>query len=34
MEYGSTPYVGMGWEKNGRHIEYVQNDMLKSLLYT
>ena len=20
MEYGSTPYVGMAWEKNGVHI--------------
>ena len=27
MEYVSTPYVGMGTEKNGFPIKCVQNDM-------
>ena len=34
MEYGSTPYVGMARGKNGRRIKYVQNHILKSLLFT
>ena len=29
MEYGSTPYVGMGLEKDGFPIKCVQNDMFK-----
>ena len=33
--YGSTPYmyVGMAQEKNGFHIECVQNDVQKSALH-
>ena len=34
MEYYRTPYVGMARGKNGHRIKYVQNDILKSLLYT
>ena len=32
MEYGSTPYVGMGLQKNGFPIKCVQNNMLRTLL--
>ena len=38
MEYGSTPYVGMAWEKNGVHIaitrikSYVQNSALDAVI--
>ena len=32
MEYGSTPYVGMGIEKNGFPIKCVQNDMFRTQL--
>ena len=37
MEYGSTPYVGMAWEKNGVHHitrikSYVQNSALDAVI--
>ena len=32
MEYGSTPYIGMAREKNGRPISCVQNHVLISLV--
>ena len=32
MEYGSTPYVGMGTEKNGFPIKCVQNNMFRTQL--
>ena len=32
MEYGSTPYIGMAWEKNGHPISCVQNHVVISLV--